>query len=231
MAKRLIYRRRTKRGSRFAKKSNATEVWANGKRFAIHPKAGKKERQRVFDKARKYLNRVSFSDKVAEKLPTPSTFPGEGRRFLWWRGEPKTLNVPGKRNQTFDIYKWYFEISPPVNISLQNKEKVVRDLKNNFYPKALSIFESGKNYLFRIDTAYKDNQGFARTTAYLKAGKDGLSDGRGFSIGRHLELETKAELISYLNDTFDAFLKGFETYIGRKGIISGQINALTLEIS
>ncbi len=228
MAKpRLIYRRKGK----FASAAKATSVWSGEKEFKIHRHATKKERKKIIDRARKQLGRLTFDQKISAQLPVTATAPGEGRRYLWWRGEPKILNVPGKKGVTFAIVKWHFQLKPPIKINLSNKAKVIRNLKNGFYPKAFSVFEPGRNYLFRIDTAYSDESGFSRTTAFLKAGKDGLSDGRGFSIGRLLEVETKGRLVRYLNDSFEAFLKGFETYISRKGIIAGQINSLTLEIS
>ena len=224
---RLIFR--NAKNSRFAKKEKARVVIASGRVFRIPRNARKKERERIYERARKYLGRETFAQKVARQIKegTPS-----GPRMFRFYSVDKTLNVPGSTTKTFKITKYIFELNPPyLFVNRANLKKKIRGLKNNAYPRFFENFEAGKNYLFRIDTAYSDEKGFARVDAYLKAGKDGLSDGRGFSIGRYLKIESKKKLLTYLNETFEEFMKGFETYIARKGIVSGQINALTLEIS
>lgn len=223
---RLVFK--TVRG-KFTSKAKARVVVANGKIFKIPRQARKKERERILERARKSLGRETFAQKVARQIKEGT--PSGPRKFRFY-AEDKTLNVPGSTSKTFTITKWFFELNPPyLFVNRENLTKKIRGLKNNSYPRFLEVFKPGKNYLFRIDTAYSDDKGFARVDAYLKPGKDGLSDGRGFSIGRTLEIEDKNKLLKYLNETFDEFIKGFETYIARKGIVSGQINALTLEIS
>lgn len=224
---RLVFR--NAKNTRFAKKGSARVVIANGKVYKIPRNARKKEREKIIERARKTLGRETFAQKVARQIKEGT--PSGPRKFRFY-SEDKILNVPGSTTKTFKITKWFFELNPPyLFVNRENLQKKIRGLKNNSYPRFLQVFEPGRNYLFRIDTAYSDDKGFARVDAYLKPGKDGLSDGRGFSIGRTLEVEDKNKLLKYLNETFEEFIKGFETYIARKGIVSGQINALTLEIS
>lgn len=222
--KRLIYR--NARG-KFTSAKKARIVQAGDKIYRIPARARKFERERIVNRARKQLNKVSFSDKIAKQLPILSGAPEKVR----WTSEQKILNVPGKKNTTFEVTKYYFELNPPAVIDLTNVKDQTNEIMSKFWKRAKEVFIPGKNYLLRIDTAYKDNSGFSRTTAVLKAGKDGLSDGRGYSIGRYLEIDDLDRLLKYFKDSIYGFLKSFETYIARKGIISGQINAITMEIS
>lgn len=227
--KRLIYFSLTRKGTRrFSSRARARIVRAGKFEFIIPPRATKKEKARVLARAQRRLNRATFNEKVSKQVKPVSEKVGRFRTET----EVKTLNVPNTL-KTFDIRKHYFVLDNPIRIDLSVIHSQIRILKRNSKSFFLDIFNQnqGANFLFRIDTAYSDADGFSRVNAYYKPGKDGLSDGRGFSIGRHLALEEEEEFWEYLNNTFSSFLEAFKTYMARKGIIHGQINALTLEVS
>jgi len=226
MKKRPIYRAKGK----FSSKAKATSVTSAGKVYQL-PRGNKALREKIIRRAEKRALKPSFSDKIkAQGLRSATSRPTQARYF----SKSKTLNIPGSLSKTFDIVKWTYELNRSIKITPRTAEKMIRRLKRNSYPKFLKTWRDNKgaNFLFRIDTAYYDKTGdFVKTDGVFKKDKDGLSDGRGFSIGRYLEIETKKSFLNYLNMTFAHFLKSLETYLARKGIRAGQINALTLEVS
>lgn len=214
---------------RFASKKKARYVKSAGKIYQL-PR-GKKAREKVIARAEKRATKPSFSDKIkSQGVRVGSSQPTHARYF----SESKTLNVPGSLDKTFDIEKLTFELNRPAKITPRLKEKAIRRLKRNAYKKFLKTFSENKgaNFLFRIDTAYSDgNKDFVKTEGVHKKDKDGLSDGRGYSMGRYLNITSKKKFLKYLDDSFYGFSKSLETYLARKGIRAGQINALTLEVS
>lgn len=214
---------------RFASKAKARYLKVGNKTYQL-PK-GKKDRQKIIDRAQKRALKPSFSDKIKKQgLRRATSQPTQARYF----SETKTLTRPGMRGQTFDIVKWTYQLNRPIKITPRTILKQVKRLRRNSYPKLIGTFSQnkGKNFLFRIDTAYIDeSKEFSKTTGVYKKDKDGLSDGRGFSIGRYLKVDKKKKFVKMLDDTFREFLKAFETYSARNGIAYGQINALILEVS
>lgn len=219
---------RAKNG-RTAKKRYAHAVWVGDKKYIL-PR-GKKEREKIIARAQKRATKPTFSDKIKKQgLRTASSRPTQARYF----SERKTLHVPGKKAATFDIQKNTFELNRAAKITRRTLPKRVRALKKNAYKKFLETFEKnkGKNFLFRIDTAFVDeNKEFAKVEGVHKKDRSGLSDGRGYSMGRYLNITSKKKFLAYLNDSFYGFEKAFETYQARNGISFGQINALILEVS
>lgn len=218
---------------RFAKKSKAVTAWRGKKRVAkIWPKTPPAKRKKILANAKKRAERPDFNEKVSRQISRAKR--GKPKKVIT-RIERKILHVPGKKAQTFKIKKYYIEPDRALKLTPGTIQQVIRKLKRNAYPKLIKIYKQhrGKNFLFRIDTAYSDESGFSKVDPYfaVKGGKDRLSDGRGYSIGRYLEIDKSKKFKKYIESTFESFIRAFETYVGTKGIMFGQINALTLEVS
>ncbi len=217
------------KSGRFSKKARAAFVKVGQKRYIL-PR-DKKEREKVIARAKKRATKPSFSDKIEKQGLTRASSPPSKARYF---SETKTLNIPGAKGKTFDIVKWTYELNTPLKLTPRTIKKQIRKLQKNAYPKLLGTFKEnkGSNFLFRIDTAYVNENGkFDKVTGVYKMDKDGLSDGRGFSLGRWLNVTKTSRFKLYIDSTFEEFAQTFVTYIGRKGINFGQINALILEVS
>lgn len=225
----------------FAKKSRAHYATLNNKKYYL-PRS-KIDREKIINRLEKKAARKSFNEKLREKgLRSVASPPTKARYFFI----EKTLIKPGTKDETFDIVKSIYELNEPLNINQRNLPTKIRFLKNNAYPKFLEFYDNIKEsgqfrdkkkkrwpaYLFRIDTAYTNKTDeFSKVDGVYKKDSSHKSDGRGYSLGRRLDVSKKKTLVQHMNDTFDAFLKSFEIYINTKGITVGQINALILEVS
>ena len=213
----------------FGSRTRAHYISFRGKKYYL-PKT-KKSREKIIERVRKNAARPSFSDKIKSQGLRAATSPPTQARYFT---ENKTLNIPGQKDKTFDIEKNIFQLNKPLKINARNIERKIRFLKKNSYPHFLKTFKKhkGRNFLFRIDTAYiNESKEFSKVLGVFKKDKDGLSDGRGFSLGRMLNITSLKKFKKYIDDTFALFIKSFETYLARSGIAYGQINALILEIS
>lgn len=214
---------------KFASKAKAKYVVSAGKKYEL-PRA-KKEREKVIARAKKRAIKPTFGEKISAQGVRKASSQATHARYLT---EYKTIHRPGKKHETFDIQKNTFELKLPRKITPKTIKKRIAALKKNAYKKFLKTWEAnkGKNFLFRIDTAYVDEKGeFNKVDGVNKKDKSGLSDGRGYSMGRYLEITDKKKFLAYLNDSFYGFAKAYETYQARNGINFGQINALILEVS